>query len=130
MGDPLSIGDRVRVTAERPVHGYQPGSRGTVRLVSTADKIADLLCGEYVDATAADPSLVGHRLAQLRQPQHITAEQQAEAIGIDRERLTTLYSCRLPRDQAELELIPARIGWAVGKLAGLLGVHNTRDAGS
>jgi hypothetical protein len=83
-----------------------------------------------MDAAAADPSLVGHRLAQLRQPQHITAEQQAEALGIDRERLTILCSCRLPRDQAELELIAARIGWAVGRLAGLLGVHYTRDAGS
>jgi hypothetical protein len=38
MGDPLSIGDRVRVTAERPVHGYQHGSRETVRSVPTADK--------------------------------------------------------------------------------------------
>jgi hypothetical protein len=65
-------------------------------------------------AVAADPSLVGHRLAQLRQPQHITREQQTEALRIDRERLTTQCSCRLPRDQAELELIAARIGWKPG----------------
>jgi len=83
-----------------------------------------------MDAAAADPSLVGHRLAQLRQAQNITPEQQAEALGIDGERLTTLCSCRLPRDQAELELIAARIGWEVGRLAGLLGVHDTGDAGS
>ena len=38
MGDQLKIGDRVRVTAERPVHGYQPGSRGTVRSAPTTDK--------------------------------------------------------------------------------------------
>jgi hypothetical protein len=83
-----------------------------------------------MDAAAADPSLVGHRLAQLRQAQNITPEQQAEALGIDRERLTTLCSCRLPRDQAELELLAARLGWEVGRLAGLLGVHYTGDAGS
>lgn len=69
-------------------------------------------------AAAADPPLVGHRLAQFRRAQNITPEQQAEALGIDRERLTTLCSCRLPRDQAELELLAARIGreagWAFG----------------
>jgi hypothetical protein len=83
-----------------------------------------------IDAAAADPSLVGHRLAQLRQAQNITPEQQAEALGIDRERLTTLCSCRLPRNQAELELLAARIGWEVGRLVGLLGVHHTEDTGS
>ena len=83
-----------------------------------------------MDAAARDPSLVGYRLAQLRLAQHITAEQQAQALGIDRERLTTLCCCRLPRDQAELEMIAARIGWEVGRLAGLLGVHPTGEAGS
>ena len=83
-----------------------------------------------MDAAAADPSLVGHRLAQLRQAQNITPAQQAEALGIDRERLTTLCSCRLPRDQAELELLAARIGWELGRLAGLLGVHYTEEGGS
>jgi len=83
-----------------------------------------------MDAAAADPSLVGYRLAQLRQAQNITPEQQAEALDIDRERLTTLCSCRLPRDQAELELIAARMGWEVGRLAGLLGVHYTGEGGS
>lgn len=67
-----------------------------------------------MDAAAANPSLVGHRLAQLRQGQNITPEQQVEALGVDRERLKTLCSCRLPRGQAELELIAARIGWEVG----------------
>jgi hypothetical protein len=67
-----------------------------------------------MDTAAADPSLVGHRLAQLRQGQNITPEQQGETLGIDRMRLTTLCSCRLLRDQAELELIAARIGWEAG----------------
>ena len=40
---------------------------------------------------------LGYRLAQFRQMQNTTPEQQAEALGIDRERLTTLCSCRLPR---------------------------------
>ena len=73
-----------------------------------------------MDAEAADLSLIGYRLALLRQVQNIAPEQQAEALGIDRERLTTLYSGRLPRDQAELELIASdrlggwKAGWAVG----------------
>jgi hypothetical protein len=83
-----------------------------------------------MDAAAADPSVVGYRLAQLRQAQNITPEQQAQALGIDRECLTTLCSCRLPRDQAELEMIAARLGWELGRLAGLLGVQATREAGS
>jgi transcriptional regulator with XRE-family HTH domain len=83
-----------------------------------------------MDAAAADPSLAGYRLAQLRKAQNITAEQQAEALGIDRERLTTLCSCRLPRGQAELELIAARMGWEVGRLAGLLGVRYTGEGSS
>jgi hypothetical protein len=64
------------------------------------------------------------------QAQNITPEQQVEALGIDRKRLTTLCSCRLPRDPAELESIAARIGWEVERLAGLLAVHYTGDAGS
>lgn len=31
MSQELQIGDRVRVTTERPVHGYQSGCRGTVQ---------------------------------------------------------------------------------------------------
>ena len=38
MSQELKIGDRVRVTTERPVHGYQPGCRGVVRSGPTTDK--------------------------------------------------------------------------------------------
>jgi hypothetical protein len=38
MSQELQIGDRVRVTAERPVQGYQAGSRGTVRSAPATDK--------------------------------------------------------------------------------------------
>lgn len=38
MSEELKIGDRVRVTTERPVQGYQPGSRGTVRSGPTTDR--------------------------------------------------------------------------------------------
>jgi len=38
MSQELKIGDRVRVTAERPVHGYQPGCRGTVQSGPTTDR--------------------------------------------------------------------------------------------
>ena len=43
MSQELKIGDRVRVTTERPVHGYQPGSRGTVQSGPTTDKGGKIL---------------------------------------------------------------------------------------
>ena len=38
MGGELRMGDRVRVTTERQVHGYQPGSKGVVRSGPHTDK--------------------------------------------------------------------------------------------
>ena len=38
MKSELKIGDRVRVTTQRPVHGYQAGCRGVVRSGPTTDK--------------------------------------------------------------------------------------------
>jgi hypothetical protein len=75
-----------------------------------------------LDATAADLSLVGHRLARLRREQNITPDQQAASLGIDLERLTALSSSRMPRSAAEVELVAARMGWEAGRLADLLGV--------
>ncbi len=80
-----------------------------------------------LDSTGSDPFFVGHRLAQLRSEQNITPEQQAQALGIDLERLTTLSSSRMPRDAAGVRMVAARIGWEVGRLADLLGV--TLDLG-
>lgn len=34
----MQIGDRVRVTVERTVHGYQPGCRGIVQSGPTTDR--------------------------------------------------------------------------------------------
>jgi len=76
-----------------------------------------------IESAAEDPALVGYQLAQLRREQNINPGQQAEALGIDMERLTTLSSCRMPRDQAEVRMIAARMGWEVGRLAELLGVR-------
>jgi hypothetical protein len=73
-------------------------------------------------STGADPSFVGHKLARLRREQNMTPEQQAQALGIDLERLTSLSSSRMPRDAAEVGMVAARIGWEAGRLAGLLGV--------
>jgi hypothetical protein len=75
-----------------------------------------------LDSTGADPSFVGPRLAQLRREQNITPEQQAQALGIDLERLTALSSSRMPKDAAEVSVVAARIGWEAGRLADLLGV--------
>jgi hypothetical protein len=38
MSEELKAGDRVRVTTQRQVHGYQPGSRGVVRSRPQTDK--------------------------------------------------------------------------------------------
>ncbi len=80
-----------------------------------------------LDSTGSDPCFVGHRLTQLRREQNIAPEQQAQALGIDLERLTALSSSRMPRDAAEVRMVAARIGWEVGRLADLLGV--TLDLG-
>jgi hypothetical protein len=80
-----------------------------------------------LDSTGSDPSFVGHRLAQLRRERNITPEQQAQALGIDLERLTALGSSRMPRDAAEVRMVAARIGWEASRLAVLLGV--TLDLG-
>jgi len=75
-----------------------------------------------LDSTAANTSFVGHTLARLRREQNITLEQQAQALGIDLERLTTLSSSRMPRDAADVRLVAARMGWETSRLANLLGV--------
>jgi hypothetical protein len=75
-----------------------------------------------LDSTGADTSFVGHRLAQLRREQNTTPEQQAQALGIDLERLTTLCSSRMPREAAEVRMVAARMDWEASKLAELLGV--------
>jgi transcriptional regulator with XRE-family HTH domain len=84
-----------------------------------------------LDSTGSDLSFVGHTLARLRHEQNITPEQQAQALGIDLERLTALASSRMPRDAAELRMVAARMGWEASRLAGLLSVtlDRKRDSG-
>jgi hypothetical protein len=84
-----------------------------------------------LDSTGADPSFVGHRLARQSREQNITPEQQAQAFGIDLERLTALASSRMPRDAAEVSMVAARMGWEASRLADLLGVtlDLERDSG-
>jgi hypothetical protein len=54
MGDQLKIGDRVRVTAERPVRGYQMGSRGIVRSGPTTDQSGKTYYRVGMDKDACD----------------------------------------------------------------------------
>jgi len=75
-----------------------------------------------LNSTGADPSLVGHRLARLRREQNITPEHQAQAFGIDLERLASLSSSRMPRDEAEVRMVAARMGWEAVRVSDLLGV--------
>jgi hypothetical protein len=83
-----------------------------------------------LDSTGSDPSFVGHRLARQRREQNITPEQQAQAFGIDLERLTALASSRMPRDAAEVSIVAARMGWEASRLADLLGVTLDRERDS
>ena len=53
-------------------------------------------------------------------------QQQAEALGIDLERLAALCSSRMPQDLEGVEMIAARMGWEVERTAELLGMH-TRE---
>jgi hypothetical protein len=75
-----------------------------------------------LDSIGVDPSFVGHTLARLRREQNISPEQQAQALGIDLERLMALSSSRMPRDAAKVRMVAARMGWEASRLADLLGV--------
>ncbi len=54
MSSELRIGDRVRVTTERPVHGYQPDCRGIVRSGPTTDKGGKIYYGVSMDKDDAN----------------------------------------------------------------------------
>jgi hypothetical protein len=54
MVQELKIGDRVRVTAQRQVHGYQAGCRGVVRSGPTTDKGGKTYYGVSMDKDDAD----------------------------------------------------------------------------
>jgi hypothetical protein len=45
----LKPGDRVRVTSQRPVHGYQPGCTGIVRTGPNPDKSGKTYYGVAMD---------------------------------------------------------------------------------
>ncbi|HEY7159573.1 MAG TPA: hypothetical protein VH575_36840 [Gemmataceae bacterium] len=49
MSGELKIGDRVRVTTQRQVHGYQAGCRGIVRSGPTTDKSGKTYYGVSMD---------------------------------------------------------------------------------
>jgi hypothetical protein len=49
VSDQLKVGDRVRVTSQRHVHGYQPGTRGIVRSGPTTDKSGRTYYGVSMD---------------------------------------------------------------------------------
>jgi hypothetical protein len=49
MSQELKLGDRVRITAAKPVPGYQPGSRGVVRSGPTPDKNGQTYYGVQMD---------------------------------------------------------------------------------
>jgi hypothetical protein len=50
----LSIGDRVHVTTKRPVYGYQPGCKGTVRSGPETDKTGKTYYSVTMDKDGAE----------------------------------------------------------------------------
>jgi hypothetical protein len=54
MSTELKIGDRVRVTPLRPVHGYQPGCRGIVRSGPRSDSSGKIYYGVRMDKDDAN----------------------------------------------------------------------------
>ena len=54
MSQDFKPGDRVRVTSERPIHGYQPGSTGIVRTGPTTDKSGKTYYGVSMDKDASE----------------------------------------------------------------------------
>lgn len=54
----LKTGDRVRVNAERPVRGYQPGSKGIVSSGPTTDKFGKSYYVLSMDKDSSDDGTV------------------------------------------------------------------------
>jgi hypothetical protein len=54
MSAELKIGDRVRITTERPIHGYQPGCCGIIRSGPTTDRTGKTYYGVSMDKDADD----------------------------------------------------------------------------
>jgi hypothetical protein len=54
MSQELKPGDHVRVTSQRQVHGYQPGSTGIVRSGPTTDKSGKTYYGVSMDKDASN----------------------------------------------------------------------------
>ena len=54
MSPEMKIGDRVRVTTLRPVHGYQPGCRGNVRSGPRSDSSGKIYYGVSMEKDDAN----------------------------------------------------------------------------
>jgi hypothetical protein len=70
-----------------------------------------------------DPDFVGYRLAQLRQEQSLTPQQQAATLGISLYSLSGLCLCLQPKGLADVRRIAERMRVEAEGLAELLGVR-------
>jgi hypothetical protein len=72
---------------------------------------------------SVNPDFIGYRLAQLRQEQSLTPQQQAARLGISLYSLTGLCMCLQPKDLAGVQSIATRMGVEAAGMADLLGVR-------
>lgn len=79
-----------------------------------------------IEDTATRPDFCGHQLAGLRRRHNLTLEEQAASLGLGLERLAKLALCRVPADQAEMDLIAGYVGLDPERLAEVLGPWKAR----
>jgi hypothetical protein len=85
-----------------------------------SDPSPDVLRAALED-TATRPDFCGYQLAARRRQQNLSAEEQAESLGLGLERLAKLALCRRPVNQAEMDLIAGYVGMDPERLAEILG---------
>jgi hypothetical protein len=76
---------------------------------------------DMVDCLSREPYFCGSQLAQLREKNGQTPEQQADDLGLTLQRLEFLALSRLPQGRADLEAIAWQLEMEPAKLADVLG---------
>jgi len=74
-----------------------------------------------IEETATRPDFCGFQLAALRRRHNVSIEEQAASLGLELERLAKLALCRVPANQAEIDLIAGYVGMDPERLAEVLG---------
>jgi hypothetical protein len=71
--------------------------------------LPDPTLSQAFQRASANPVFVGYRLAQLRQDESLTPQQQAAALGNSLDSLAGLCLCPQPKQLADVQRIAARM---------------------